>query len=169
MRLWSFSHLSPPFPVQVTREARLSCGFGNGKFPGKRIWTYCQTWHFSLGSEAAFLRRLGSVGRKSCMHWCTGVLLSCLRTDVSAKTRVVSFVGQVLGKWGEPLQVESVRTSLGFTLVELCTVCLPLRIWMILVHVYTDGHLYLEYFSSFRRNVLWSSSNNVFVLRMCKI
>lgn len=83
------------------------------------------------------------------MHRCPSVLPE----DMSAKTRVVKLcragVGQVRGTFAG-----RVRTSLGSTLVELCTVCLPLCIGMILVHVYTDGHLYLEYFSSFHRNGL---------------
>lgn len=52
---------------------------------------------FSSSIEAAFLRWLGSVLRKSCMHWCIGVLPE----DMSAKMRVVKLcragVGQVRG------------------------------------------------------------------------
>lgn len=38
MRLRSFSHLSPLFPIRISREAKLFCVFGNGRFPGRCIW-----------------------------------------------------------------------------------------------------------------------------------
>lgn len=128
----SFSHLSPPFPVWVTREARLFCGFGNGDFPGKYSWIYWLIWRFSLGcSELTFPRWPGSVLRKSCMLCCVGALLSCLRTCLK-RWEWWSLLQEVGGMWGvgqswgtfEGMNrlAESVRTDL----VELCTVCLPL-------------------------------------------
>lgn len=51
---------------------------------------------------------------------------SVLPEDMCEKMSGGAFVGQVLGSRGEPSRVESIGTGLGFTLVGLCTVCLPL-------------------------------------------
>lgn len=129
VRLRSLSHLSPSFPVQVTREARLFCGFGNGEFPGKYIWIYCQTWHFSLGcSEASLPSWLGSVLRKSCMPCYIGPWLrTCLK-----RWECGAFVGQLLDNRGEPLQVESVElvwVSLWWNCAQCVCLCICLCWW----------------------------------------
>lgn len=66
---------------------------------------------------------------------------------MSAKTRVEQLCRAGVG------HVESVRTSLGFTLVGLCTVPAFVQ-GTVLVPVCADAHPDLECFSSFHRNGL---------------
>ena len=123
VRSRSLSCLSPPFPG----GEKLGCSVGLGIVIPQKVYSdSLPNLAFFSGLQWSSIYKLARQCARKASHALLRRCPSVLPEDVPELRRAVEQVGQVLGNCGEPLQVKSVRTGLDFTLVELCTVCLPL-------------------------------------------